>query len=118
MRNEINTLDLQKQGNVVRLEKLNAEKVQLEEERARLEQRIQEFDANAEAEKLKLAPAVLYQGSEAAAVALASAYPELALIVLTRMKRVREYPRIEERPGADGQGAPGHEEQPAADRRG
>jgi putative heme transporter len=42
----------------------------------------------------------------------------IALIVLTRMKRVREYPRIEERPGADGQGAPGHEEQPAADRRG
>jgi hypothetical protein len=42
----------------------------------------------------------------------------VALIVLTRMKRVREYPRIEERPGADGQGAPGHEEQAAADRRG
>ena len=42
----------------------------------------------------------------------------VALIVLTRMKRIREYPRIEEKPGADGQGAPGHEEQPAADRRG
>jgi chromosome segregation protein len=54
VRNEINTLDLQKQGNVVRLEKLNAEKVQLEEERARLEQRIQEFEANVEAEKLSI----------------------------------------------------------------
>ena len=42
----------------------------------------------------------------------------VALIVLTRMKRIHEYPRIEEKPGADGQGAPGHEEQPAADRRG
>ncbi len=42
----------------------------------------------------------------------------VALIVLTRMKRVHEYPRIEERPGADGQGGPGHEEQTAADRRG
>src|SRR5688572_13792395 len=54
VRNEINTLDLQKQGNVVRLEKLNAENVQLEEERARLEQRIHEFEANVEAEKLSI----------------------------------------------------------------
>jgi putative heme transporter len=42
----------------------------------------------------------------------------VALIVLTRMKRIREYPRTGERPGADGQSAPGHEEQPTADRRG
>jgi putative heme transporter len=42
----------------------------------------------------------------------------VAFIVLTRMKRVRAYPRIEGRPGADGQGAAGHEEQAAADRRG
>jgi uncharacterized membrane protein YbhN (UPF0104 family) len=42
----------------------------------------------------------------------------VALIVLTRMKHIREYPRIEERPGRNGQGAPDHEEQPAADRRG
>jgi putative heme transporter len=42
----------------------------------------------------------------------------VAVIVLTRMKHVRKYPRIEKRPGADGQGAPGHEEQPTADRRG
>ena len=41
----------------------------------------------------------------------------VALIVLTRMKHIREYPRTDG-PGADGPGAPGHEEQPAADRRG
>ena len=42
----------------------------------------------------------------------------VALIVLTRMKHIREYPRTEQSPGADGPGAPGHEEQPTADRRG
>ncbi len=51
-RNEINALDLQKQGNVVRLEKLSAEKIQLEEERGQLETRLQEFAANVEAEQL------------------------------------------------------------------
>ena len=40
VRNEITALDLQKQGNVVRLEKLSAEKIQLEEERTRLESRL------------------------------------------------------------------------------
>ena len=40
VRNEITALDLQKQGNVVRLEKLSAEKIQLEEERTRLEARL------------------------------------------------------------------------------
>ena len=54
VRNEINALDLQKQGNVVRLEKLSAEKIQLEEERARLETRLQEFAAHVEAEKLNV----------------------------------------------------------------
>ena len=54
VRNEINALDLQKQGNVVRLEKLSAEKIQLEEERVRLEARLQEFAANVEAEKLNI----------------------------------------------------------------
>jgi chromosome segregation protein len=54
LRNEINALDLQKQGNVVRLEKLSSEKIQLEEERARLEQRLGEFAANVEAEKLSV----------------------------------------------------------------
>jgi chromosome segregation protein len=51
-RNEINTLDLQKQGNVVRLEKLSSEKIQLEEERTRLEARLTEFAANVQTEKL------------------------------------------------------------------
>jgi chromosome segregation protein len=52
LRNEINTLDVQKQGNLVRLEKLGAERVQLDEERTRLEARLQEFAANVEADKL------------------------------------------------------------------
>ncbi len=52
IRNEITALDLQKQGNVVRLEKLSAEKIQLEEERTRLEARLQEFTASVEVEKL------------------------------------------------------------------
>jgi chromosome segregation protein len=50
-RNEINSLDLQKQGNLVRVEKLNAEQLQLAEEKARLEARLQEFETNFEAEK-------------------------------------------------------------------
>jgi len=50
-RNEITALDLQKQGNVVRLEKLSAEKIQLEEERGRLEARLAEFAATVETEK-------------------------------------------------------------------
>ncbi len=48
VRNEINSLDLLKQGNVVRLEKLSSEKVQLEEERLRLESRLHEFNVNVE----------------------------------------------------------------------
>src|SRR5256714_1480640 len=52
IRNEITALDLQKQGNVVRLEKLSAEKIQLEEERTRLEKRPGEFGANVQAQKL------------------------------------------------------------------
>ncbi len=54
VRNEINALDLQKQGNVVRLEKLSAEKLQLEEERTRLEARLHEFAANVESEKISV----------------------------------------------------------------
>ncbi|MFM1768306.1 MAG: hypothetical protein RJA22_835 [Verrucomicrobiota bacterium] len=50
-RNEINALDLQKQGNVVRLEKLSSEKIQLEEERTRLEARLAEFAASVQARK-------------------------------------------------------------------
>jgi chromosome segregation protein len=52
IRNEITALDLQKQGNVVRLEKLSVEKLQLEEERTRLDSRLHEFTANVEVEKL------------------------------------------------------------------
>jgi chromosome segregation protein len=52
VRNEITALDLQKQGNVARLEKLSAEKIQLEEERRRLGSRLHEFAANVEAQKL------------------------------------------------------------------
>jgi chromosome segregation protein len=52
IRNEITALDLQKQGNSIRLEKLSAEKMQLEQERVRLEARLQEFTASVEVEKL------------------------------------------------------------------
>lgn len=51
-RNELTALDLQKQGNIVRLEKLSTEKIQLEEERTRLEARLEEFSVNVQAQKL------------------------------------------------------------------
>jgi chromosome segregation protein len=51
LRNEINALDLLKQGNLSRLEKLSAEKIQLEEERTGSEQRLLEFSASVEAER-------------------------------------------------------------------
>jgi len=46
IRNEITALDLQKQGNTIRLEKLSSEKLSLEEERMRLESRLHEFTAS------------------------------------------------------------------------
>ncbi|MBU6410787.1 MAG: chromosome segregation protein SMC, partial [Verrucomicrobia bacterium] len=52
IRNEMTALELQKQGNAVRLEKLSAEKAQLEEERALLDARLGEFTMSVEAEKL------------------------------------------------------------------
>jgi len=55
IRNEINAFDVQKQGNLVRLEKLSAETLQLEEERIRLDLRLQEFTASVEVEKLNVA---------------------------------------------------------------
>ena len=55
IRNEITALELQRQGNVVRLEKLSAEKIQLEVERTGLESRLQEFTASVELEKLGVA---------------------------------------------------------------
>ena len=54
LRNELSAVDLQKQGNIVRLEKLSAEKLQLEEERVRLEVRLQEFTTSVEVEKLNV----------------------------------------------------------------
>ncbi len=51
-RNELTALDLQKQGNVIRLEKLSAEKIQLEEERSRLETRLHQFEANVQVERV------------------------------------------------------------------
>jgi chromosome segregation protein len=51
-RNELTALDLQKQGNTVRLEKLSAEKIQLEEERLRMETHLQEFAANVQLERV------------------------------------------------------------------
>ncbi len=51
-RNEITALDLQKEGNAVRLEKLSAEKIQLEEERSGLEARLRQFSATVEEEIL------------------------------------------------------------------
>jgi chromosome segregation protein len=51
VRNEIQALNLQKQGNLVRLEKLSSEKIQLEEERTRLEGSLDGFAASVEAEK-------------------------------------------------------------------
>jgi chromosome segregation protein len=55
VRNELTALDLAKQANLVRLEKLSSEKVQLEEERVRLETRLQEFTVSVETEKLNVA---------------------------------------------------------------
>jgi chromosome segregation protein len=51
-RNEIVSLDLQKEGNAARLEKLSAEKAQLEEERTGLAARLQQFSASVEAEMI------------------------------------------------------------------
>jgi chromosome segregation protein len=51
-RNEITALDLQKEGNAVRLEKLSAEKIQLEEERVGLDGRLQQFSATVREEIL------------------------------------------------------------------
>jgi len=52
MREEYNALELQKRGNVVRLEKLSSEKIQLEEERGRLETRLLEFEESVATDKL------------------------------------------------------------------
>ncbi len=69
VRNEITALDLQKQGNVVRLEKLSAEKIQLEEERTRLEARLHEFVANVAAREAQCANAARHRRRTAEAPA-------------------------------------------------
>ena len=51
IRNEINQLALQLEGNVVRLEKLRSEKLQFEEERLRLEAQTEEFTRQVESER-------------------------------------------------------------------
>jgi len=51
VRNELNVLDLQKRGNTVRLEKLSAEKAQLEEERAKLQERLGQFSGEVASRK-------------------------------------------------------------------
>ena len=51
VRNELNSLDLHKRGNMVRLEKLNAEKVQLEEEHLKLKERLAQFLNDVESKK-------------------------------------------------------------------
>ncbi|MBN9689919.1 MAG: chromosome segregation protein SMC [Verrucomicrobia bacterium] len=53
-RNELNQLDVQKQGNVVRLEKLHSERTSLSEESVRLEARLGEFRAQVETERLQV----------------------------------------------------------------
>jgi len=54
IRNEINQLALQLQGNVVRLEKLHSEKLQFEEERVRLERQGVEFTQQVEADRVQV----------------------------------------------------------------
>ena len=51
-REEFNALELQKRGNVVRLEKLSSEKIQLEEERGQLGSRLLEFEESVATDKL------------------------------------------------------------------
>ncbi len=54
VRNDINQLALQMQGNVVRLEKLNSEKVQFEEEQLRVEGLVAEFTQQVENERMQV----------------------------------------------------------------
>lgn len=51
VRNDIGALDLQKQGNDARLEKLSSEKIGLEEERGRLDSQLRDFAASVETER-------------------------------------------------------------------
>ncbi len=51
LRSQINSLDIQKQGNRVRLEKLQSELTQNQEETTKLEQKIQDFNQVAQSDK-------------------------------------------------------------------
>ena len=51
VRNEINSIDLQKRGNTVRLEKLSSEKTQLEKEESRLRERLGQFSSDVESRR-------------------------------------------------------------------
>ena len=51
LRSQINTLDIQKQGNRVRIEKLQSEITQNQEETARLEEKIRDFNLVAQSDK-------------------------------------------------------------------
>ncbi len=87
-RNEINALEMQKQGNAGRLEKLSSEKVQLEEERIRLEARLTEFATNVEAEKITLQAR---RGTvEEQQARLRQIQPELAQITRTLDEALRQ----------------------------
>lgn len=87
-RNEINALEMQKQGNAGRLEKLSSEKVQLEEERIRLESRLTEFATNVEAEKITLQAR---RGTvEEQQARLRQIQPELAQITRTLDEALRQ----------------------------
>ena len=87
-RNEINALEMQKQGNAGRLEKLSSEKVQLEEERIRLEARLTEFATNVEAEKITLQAR---RGTvEEQQARLRQIQPELAQITKTLDEALRQ----------------------------
>jgi chromosome segregation protein len=54
VRNEITALEMHKQANQVRLEKLSSEKIQLEEERLNLQSKLGQFALNVESDKLNV----------------------------------------------------------------
>ena len=107
VRNEVNALDLQKQGNVVRLEKLSAEKIQLEEERARLSVRLSEFQANVNAEKLNVQTA---RGTvEERQARLKQIHEELKVVAQEQENVLREQAQLRSRRDVLEQLEAGHE---------
>ena len=107
VRNEITALDLQKQGNIVRLEKLSAEKIQLEEERGRLSTRLGEFQANVDAEKLSVQSA---RGTvEERQARLKQIQEELKVVSQTQEHLLREQAQLRSRLDVLEQLEAGHE---------